>query len=53
MKQKYLCKKCNKFVAEVKEDGDIEINPKSKKIFYNKNEFKIICKCGEQNNLKL
>lgn len=53
IKKKYICKKCNSFVASMKEDGYMEINPKSKKISSNGKEFKITCKCGEVNVVKI
>lgn len=53
IKNKYICKKCNSFVAEKKADGYIDINPKSKKISSNGKEFKITCKCGQENKIKI
>ncbi|SKA01360.1 hypothetical protein SAMN02745174_02268 [Cetobacterium ceti] len=53
VKNKYICKKCNKFIASFKEDGYIEINPKSKKISTNGSEFKITCQCGEVHRIKI
>lgn len=53
IKNKYICKKCNSFVAEKKEDGYIEINPKSKRISSNGKEFKITCKCRENNKINI
>lgn len=32
MKNKYICKKCNKFVASRNDVGEVYINPQSKKI---------------------
>lgn len=53
MKQKYICNICNKFVAEMKEDGYIEINPKAKKISSNGKEFRIVCKCGGKHKITI
>lgn len=47
MKNKYICKKCNKFVASRNEEGEININPKSKKISLKGKEIRIVCKCGQ------
>lgn len=49
MKNKYICKKCNKFVASRNDDGEININTKSKKISFKGKEFRIVCKCGTEN----
>ena len=51
----FNCSKCNSFILELKKNGDIEINPKSRKIVINKNEIKlkIICKCKTENNIKI
>ncbi|MGL5615964.1 MAG: hypothetical protein ACRDD2_07045 [Sarcina sp.] len=49
MKNKYICKKCNKFVASRSDDGQININPKSKKISLNTKAFTVVCKCGNEN----
>ena len=53
MKNKYICKKCNKFVASRSDDGEININPKSKKISLKGKEFRIVCKCGENNTISM
>lgn len=49
MKNKYICKKCNKFVASRNDEGEININPKSKKISLKGKEVRIVCKCGNKN----
>ena len=53
MKNKYICKKCNKFVASRNDEGEININPKSKKISLKGKEFRIVCKCGIMNIIRL
>lgn len=53
MKNKYICKKCNKFVASRSDDGEININPKSKKISLKGKEFRIVCKCGENHTISM
>ena len=53
MKSKtYVCNKCKKFLAELKQDGYIEIK-NSKSISSNGNEFVIRCKCGEIKIIKI
>lgn len=47
MKNKYICKKCNKFVASRNDNGEININPKLKKISLKGKESRIVCKCGQ------
>lgn len=51
MKNKYICKKCNKFVASRNDEGEININPKSKKISLKGKEVKVICSCGKENEI--
>lgn len=53
MKNKYICKKCNKFIASRNDEGEININPKSKKISLKGKEFRIVCKCGNENEVKI
>ncbi|WP_156111906.1 hypothetical protein [Cetobacterium sp. ZWU0022] len=53
MKNKYICKKCNKFVASRNDEGEININPKSKKISLKEKEIKIVCRCGENHTISM
>lgn len=53
MKNKYICKKCNTLLITRKEDGDLSINSKVKKIYLNRNEIKFICKCKEKQIIQL
>ncbi|MGN0942192.1 hypothetical protein [Fusobacterium varium] len=53
MKNKtYICNKCQRFLAELKQNGYLEIK-NSKSISSNGKEFMIICKCKEVNIIKL
>ena len=47
------CKKCGLFLFEIKKDGYIEINTKTKKYATNGRTIKVICKCGEEREEKL
>lgn len=53
MKSKtYVCNKCKRFLAELKQDGYIEIK-NSKSISSNGKVFVIRCKCEEINTIKI
>ena len=50
MKKYYRCARCNKFLGEVKDIGDISLNGK---IVIKNEEIIIKCSCGEITKIKI